>query len=173
MVNMTQRFILPDLLVSQHLRNTLVVAGTHDQQIHFLAHKNMDLGQLHLTTTLQETDLINEGRNGLLYGVVIGLLIGGYVLFFPTWITVSPTWYSDAAWYVVLIVTAGTASLLMGLGAATLGAHVLNADLREYKCSIDQGKILVMISSRFIQGTRVRQMVNAALQKIPRAITGS
>lgn len=67
----------------------------------------------------------SEGLHGIVYGAVIGLLIGVYVLFFPLWITASPAWYTHAPWFVIIAVTTLTSMLLLGLGAAMLGSHVL------------------------------------------------
>lgn len=66
-----------------------------------------------------------EGGHGILYGAAIGLVIGAYVLFFPLWITGSPAWYTHAPWFVIMAVTTFSSMLLLGLGAAMLGAHVL------------------------------------------------
>lgn len=66
-----------------------------------------------------------EAWHGAFYGGGLGLLLGGYVLFFPQWVTVSPTWYMQAHWYTVIAITMLAGMGLMGLGGAILGAHVI------------------------------------------------
>lgn len=76
-------------------------------------------------TVMASSNLWVEAWHGAAYGAALGLLLGGYVLFFPAWVTVSPTWYMQAHWYTVLVITMLAGIGLMGLGAAMLGAHVI------------------------------------------------
>lgn len=170
MTTLTQCFILPDVQVSQQLRNTLLVAGFDYRKIRFLADKKMHQGNVTLTPLLQESNLRTEAVNGLVYGLAFGLATGIYVLLVPNWMTTSPSWYSDAPWYVVLMVTMLSAALIMGLAAANLGAFVLNHRLQKYQNQIAQGKILMMISSPPQKGWLVRQIVAQILQKVPETV---
>lgn len=68
-----------------------------------------------------------EAWHGAGYGAGLGLLAGGYVLFFPQWMTISPTWYMQAHWYTVIAITMLAGMGLMGLGSAILGAHVIRS----------------------------------------------
>jgi hypothetical protein len=72
------------------------------------------------------THLLNEAMHGLGYGSCIGLGLGVYILFCPLWITLSPAWYTKAPWYTILLITTLACMLLMGCGAAALGANVLD-----------------------------------------------
>lgn len=85
-----------------------------------LADQPQDAQQL-----LANTKLMNEAWHGVWYGAGVGLLLGAYILYFPLWITVSPAWYTGAHWYVIMAITILTSTLVLGVGAAVLGAHVL------------------------------------------------
>jgi hypothetical protein len=165
-MNIKLEFLLPNLQSAQQIRKALLMASIEDKNIHFLANEDVKLGDLIPTTAFEGGNVMHEGERGLTYGMGLGLLAGLYVVFFPHWITLSPSWYTDASWYVVLAICILAGSIFFGLGAAILGANIYNTDLNQYKSRIVLGEILAIISTPIHKANKIRQLVHIELNRL-------
>ncbi len=119
-MNIQRKFSLPDTR-GLHGKNVRANAVDSSGAKPLMANQPQGAQQL-----MANTKLMKEAWHGVWYGAGVGLLLGVYILYFPLWITVSPPWYTGAHWYVIMAITILTSTLVLGVGAAILGAHVLH-----------------------------------------------
>lgn len=93
-----------------------------------------------------------------------GLLAGLYVLFVPSWLTSSPTLYSQSPWYILLMVTISLGAILTAIGAAFLGVNIFNTDFSKYKNRIAKGEILMIVSTDLYTIAKIRKIVKESLK---------
>lgn len=153
------KFMMPDLGTSLKVRNALLLGLVENKHIHFFAKEGINLANLNHATSLESSNLMHEGEKGILYGMGFGLIAGLYVLFFPSWVKISPTWYTQSPWYIVLIVTIFSAAVMTAIGAALLGTNILNSDMNKYKDRIAKGEILMIVSVNLYTAHKVRNIV--------------
>jgi hypothetical protein len=157
-------FMMPNLEASIQVRGALLAELVEIKDIHFLANEETDLADLNVANAVEGSNLLHEGEKGLLYGMGFGLLAGLYVLFFPSWLTTSPTWYSQSPWYVVLMVTISLGAIFTAIGAAFLGVNIFNTDLKQYKNRIGKGEILMIVSADLYRVPKIRRIVKDNLK---------
>lgn len=156
--------MLPNAELAHQARTALLMAEVPPDAIHFLASPQTKLGDLITASPFEGSNAIHEGEKGIFYGMGLGLLAGLYVLLFPKWVTVSPAWYSDAPWYVVLSITVTIGALFVAIGAAILGVQLFNTDLAQYKKRISQGEILLLVTTPIYQAKKIRNIVKPLLK---------
>ena len=161
-------FMLPDLATAVKVRDALLLGLVENKYIHFLAKQGTKLDDLNQTSAIEGSNLMHEGEKGILYGMGFGFLAGLSVLYFPDWITVSPSWYTQSYWYVVLIVTTLFGAIATAVGAALLGCNVFNSDIDQYKARIEKGEILMIVTVRLYEAHKVRNIVNKKLEALAR-----
>lgn len=76
------KFLLPDIKTANQASEALLLAKVDNKNICFLAKPGIDLGELQAASTLESTNIINEGEKGILIGATVGLLFGLYTHFF-------------------------------------------------------------------------------------------
>lgn len=84
-------FMLPDLATAVKVRDALLLGLVENKYIHFLAKQATKLDDLNQTSAMEGSNLMHEGEKGILYGMGFGFLAGLSVLYFPDWITASPS----------------------------------------------------------------------------------
>ena len=154
------KFMMPDLAASLKVRNALLLGLVENKHIHFLAKNGANLADLNDANSIESSNLMHEGERGALYGMGFGLIAGLYVLFFPNWLTDSPSWYSQSPWYMVLMVTIFSGAVITSIGAALVGSNILNSDFIKYKSRIAKGEILMTVSVNVYTEHKVRSIVN-------------
>lgn len=159
------KYMLPNVKTCKKVRTALLNASIPDESIKFIAKPETSTDGLNIASNLDSTNMLHEGGKGILYGMAFGLLSGIYVLTFPLWLTISPAWYSNAPWYVVIGILIFVGGVLMALAAALLGVNIVNTDLNKYKSKIDQGEILMIISVPLSQAHKMRQMIKSSLME--------
>jgi len=157
-------FLLPNMNAANKACDILLLARVNEKDIHFLAKLGTDMGKLKTASALEKTNIIHEGQRGVLIGAGVGLLVGLFVLIFPSWITYSPLWYTNSHWYVVLAVTMLAGAISVAVGAALLGVNVFNADLKHYKNRIDKGEVLMMVTVPFYSARKIRKLIDNPYQ---------
>lgn len=125
LIKMKSAFVVLSTLIPPGWKRLLKQSVIHNQQVPFLFTSKINPQQSN--KELAGTHLVNEAMHGIGYGACFGVLLGVYVLFCPLWVTVSPAWYTNAPWYVIVSITTLSSILLLGCGAAVLGSHVLNS----------------------------------------------
>lgn len=157
------KYMLPDLATCKKVRNGLLLASIQEESIQFLAKSGTPLDGLNIASNFDSTNMIHEGEKGIIYGVVFGLISGVYVLTFPLWVTVSPAWYNDAPWFVIMGTLVFFGAISMAFAASLLGVNIFNTDLNKYKSDIEQGEILMMVSVPLCVAHKMRQIIKSSL----------
>ncbi|PPD48906.1 MAG: hypothetical protein CTY14_00090 [Methylotenera sp.] len=157
-------FMMPNLETSIQVRSALLAGLVENKYIHFLANQETNLADLNKANAAEGSNFLHEGEKGILYGMGFGLLAGLYVLFVPSWLTSSPTWYSQSPWYIVLMVTISLGAILTAIGAALLGVNIFNTDLSKYKNRIAKGEILMIVSTDLYTIAKIRKIVKESLK---------
>jgi hypothetical protein len=157
------KYILPDIATCKKVRNALLLESIQEESIQFVAKSGTPMESLNIASDLDSTNMIHEGEKGLVYGVAFGIVSGIYVLTFPLWVTVSPAWYNDAPWFVIMGILILFGSLAMAFGATLLGVNIFNTDLNQYKQKIEEGEILMMLTVPLHQAHKMRQIIKSSL----------
>jgi len=156
---MKLKFLLPNIQAARKANDEMLHARVEANDVSFLAKPGTDLGGLPEANAIEATNTLNEGLKGVLMGAGIGLLGGLYVLYFPKWFTDSPTWFTNASPFAILIITVLMGAVAAAFGAALLGVNVLNSDLRQFKRRMDQGAVLMIVSTPFNRVKEIRNIV--------------
>lgn len=149
------KFLLPDIKSAHLASDALLLARVDDKAITFLAKPGTDLGKLQAASTIDSTNMINDGEKGVLYGAIIGLLIGLYIYYFQPW--VAETTKAHVA--VVIVVSTMVGALASAIGAAVFGVNMFNTDFNKYKNKIDSGAVLLIVTVPFQRSTEIRKII--------------
>jgi hypothetical protein len=145
-------FVLPDLESARLTANDLLLARVEFRHMHFLARRDMDLGDLHQANPLQKTDLVHGAEVGLVLGGVCGLLLGLFIVFSPPpGVTLE---------LVIVLATAVGGALLGAWVASLVGASVPNSRIKQYQADIDRGAILLMVDVPPSRIEEIRELVH-------------
>ena len=152
-------FLLPDLKAANIACEKMLLARVENNNIHFLAKKETDLGQLEVATATEKTNMINEAGHGILIGACLGLLGGVYVLTVPAWITYSPLWFTSAHWSTILTITSIFGAVSVAFAYAIFGVNLFNSDLEAFKSKIDKGAILMIVAVPIYRAKEIRKIM--------------
>ena len=150
------KFLLPDLQAANKAAESLLLARIDNKNISFVAKPDTDLGQLQAASTIESTNIVNDGERGLLIGAGIGLLIGLYMHYFQPWLTTS----MGVHWIVLVVIFTVLGALASAIGAAVFGVNLFNTDLNKFKDKIAAGAILMIVSVPLHRTNEVRKIVN-------------
>jgi len=147
-------FVLPDLASARRTADDLLLARIEDRHMHFLACRDVDLGELHAASILQKTDVRHATFVGAGLGVLIGAALGvalklgaldGYVSGFD----------------VGTVIVCAIAGLLLGAWCATLiGVSTPSVKLKDYERDFEAGRILLMVDVPHARVTEVQQLLH-------------
>jgi len=145
-------FVLPDLASARLTANDLLLARVEFRHMHFLARRDIDLGDLHEANPLQKTDLVHGAEVGLILGGIGGLLLGLFVVFSPPpGVTLE---------LIIVLATALGGALLGAWIASLVGASVPNSRLKQYQADIEAGRILLMVDVPPARVEEIRELVH-------------
>ena len=150
------KFLLPDIKTANQAAQSLLLARIDNKNICFLAKPGTDLGQLQAASTIESTNIINDGERGILIGAAIGLLGGLYMHYFQPWITTS----MGVHWATIIVITTIIGAVASAIGAAVFGVNMFNTDLNKYKDKIDGGTILMIVTAPFQRSNEIRKIVS-------------
>ena len=135
---------LPDVASARTLANDLLLARIEDKNMHFLARRGTDLGELHEASYLQKTDAVHGAYTGLVIGGIVGVLVGLILVQFqPGGVSIQLV-----AVLIAAVVGAGLGTWV----ASMVGLQVPNSRLKGFDPDIQAGKILLILdvpASRF------------------------
>jgi hypothetical protein len=155
-------FLLPDVESARLTANDLLLARVEFRHMHFLARRDIDLGDLHQANPLQKTDLVHGAEVGLVLGGIGGLLLGLFVVFSPPpGVTLE---------LIIVLATAIGGALLGAWVASLVGASVPNSRLKQYQADIEAGRILVMVD---VPPSRVEEIRELVHRRHPEASGGA
>jgi len=155
-MNLKLNFLLPDIKSANRASESLLLARVDNKNICFLAKPGVDIGELQAASTLESTNLINDGAKGVLFGASIGLLIGLYMHYFQPWITST----MNVHWLTIVAITTVFGAAASTLGAVIFGVNMFNTDLNKYKDKIDKGAILMIVSVPVYRLNEISKIVN-------------
>ncbi len=130
-------FVLANIDDAQNIEKELLLARVEDRHMHFLAKRDMDLGDLPVASVAEKTDIVHGMWNGLVAGGGTGAALGAIALYFPV--------IEQALGIGSILVFAMLGASFGVWVSATVGASVPNSSLREFSDIIDNGKILLMV----------------------------
>jgi hypothetical protein len=151
-------FLLPSVERAHQAFEELLLARIDEGHIHALAREGTALGDLPEATFLQKSDTMHGIRLGLLLGGAAGAVAGLVALLFP------PT--GVAMQLGVVLATSLVGAILGGWCAGVVGADVANTELRAFRDSIEQGKVLMIVD---IPKARVEEISHMVERRHPEA----
>ncbi len=149
-------FLLPDIKAANRASEALLLARVDNKNISFLANPDTYIGELLPASTIESTNMINDGARGVLTGASIGLMIGLYMHYFQPWITSSMNMH----WLSILAITTVFGAAASTLGAVIFGVNMFNTDLNKFKDRIDDGAILMIVSVPFYRSNEISKIVS-------------
>ena len=150
------KFLLPDIKTANQASEALLLARIDNKNISFLARPGTDLGKLQAASTLESTNVVNEGERGILIGASIGLIAGLITHFYFPIIPQS----LHINWMVLVGALMVLGAALSAIGAAVFGVNFFNDDLENYKKRIDEGAILMIVSAPFQRSNEISRIVS-------------
>ena len=119
------KFLLPDIKTANQASEALLLARIDNKNISFLAKPGTNLGKLQAASTLESTNVVNEGERGILIGASIGLIAGLITHFYYPAIPQS----LQINWMVLVGALMVLGAALSAIGAAVFGVNFFNDDL--------------------------------------------
>jgi hypothetical protein len=153
-------FLLPDVESATRTADDLLLARIEDRNMHFLARRGTELGELREASYLQKTDLLHGAGIGMALGGGAGLVLGAAIVAFP------PAGNPELG---TVLVTTLIGSALGAWMASMAAAAVPNSRLKQFQERIGEGKILAMVDVPFEQVERIKELV---LKRHPEAVSG-
>ncbi len=130
-------FLLPNVARARQVVDELLLARIDDHHIHVMAREDIQLGDLPEANLLQRSDLVHGMEIGLSVGGGTGILAGLVAINFPPEGLILDNW--------VLLVTAVSGAVIGTWVAGMIGTDIPNSQLKEFKSSVDEGQILMMV----------------------------
>jgi len=154
-------FVLPDVESAHRTANDLLLARIEDRHMHFLAKRDIDLGELHEANVLQKTDLLHGGGIGLMLGGIGGLVLGAVIVAWPP----EGTQPQMVAVLIAAVLGAGLGAWMSSMAAAALP----NSRLKQFEGDIEHGKVLAMVDVPYGRVEEIRALV---MRHHPEAVSG-
>jgi len=154
-------FLLPDVDSARQTANDLLLARVEDRNMHFLAKRGTDLGEMHEASYLQKSDLVHGISIGLAIGGFGGLALGAVIVTYPPEGT-NPQ-------LIVVLVAAVIGAVLGAWMSSMAAAAVPNSRLKQFQDDIDKGKVLLMVDIPYGRVEEIRELV---LGRHPEAVSG-
>lgn len=164
-MNITLKYLLADQDSYEFIKNALHNTEKSPLNLRCITQKDLHSKQVKHMRVLDDTSLISDCEKAVLAGMVLGLLGGIYVLAFPLWITISPAWYSDAPWYVILGTLSVAGGVVMGVGMAILRFQLSLRNKKRYLAQISQGKVLLLVTVPLHRACRIHSLIKAFIKR--------
>ena len=147
-------FVLPDLASARRTADDLLLARIEDRHMHFLARRDVELGELHAASILQKTDVRHASFVGAGLGVLIGAALGVALKLG----LLSGYGFDFGAGTVIACTLAG---LLLGAWCATLvGVSTPSVKLKDYERDFEAGRILLMVDVPHARVAEVQMLLH-------------
>ncbi|VAW74656.1 hypothetical protein MNBD_GAMMA13-1177 [hydrothermal vent metagenome] len=130
-------FLLPNVARARQVVDELLLARIDDHHIHVMAREGISLGDLPEANLMQRSDFIHGTEIGLSVGGATGILAGLVALTFPPGGIALDSW--------TLLVTAVAGAVIGAWVSGMIGTDIPNSRLKEFRSSVDEGWILMMV----------------------------
>lgn len=150
------KFLLPNIQVANQAAEALLLARIDNKNISFMARPGLALGKLQAASMVESSNMVNGGEKGILIGATVGLIFGLYTHYFQPWITES----MHINWMVLVGALMVLGAALSSIGAAVFGSNIFNDDLQKYKKRIDEGAILMIVSTPSNRSEEITKVVS-------------
>lgn len=150
------KFLLADIQTTNQVAASLLLAHVENKNMRFLARPGTHLGKLQAASTIESTNIIRDGKKGILIGAVIGLLGGLYLHDYQPWITT----FMDVHWLTFVVITTLIGAMVSAIGAAVFGVNLMSTDLNKFKDKIASGAILMIVTAPFQRANEIRSIVS-------------
>lgn len=128
---------LPDVASARGLANDLLLARVEDRNMHFLARRGTDLGELHQASYLQKTDTVHGAFVGFVLGGLMGVLVGALLVNYPV---------GGITLHMGAVLVASIVGACLGTWVASMvGLQVPNSRLKRFDPELQEGKVLLML----------------------------
>jgi hypothetical protein len=156
---MTSRiyFVMSNPAAAQLASKQLLLAKIDSHQMHFMAKKGTNLGQLPLVHMAQKTDLIHGAQLGGVIGLALGLAVGWYIY---AWMTPPAGMTFEAA---VVLVSALVGAALGAWISSMIGASRPNSRHRRFEKDLAAGRVLLMIDAPTRRAEELRDLLLRSL----------
>jgi uncharacterized membrane protein YeaQ/YmgE (transglycosylase-associated protein family) len=142
---------LPDVPSARTLANDLLLARIEDRNMHFLARRGTDLGELHEASYLQKTDTVHGAFTGFVLGGLMGVIAGVLLVNFPP---------GGLSIQLVAVLIAAIVGAVLGTWVASMvGLQVPNSRLKPFESDIQQGKVLLMLDVPMGRAQEVHEII--------------
>jgi hypothetical protein len=150
---------LPDMSCARLLANDLLLARVEHRNMHFLARRGTDLGELHEASFAQKTDTVHGAFTGLVIGGLMGMLLGTVLVNYPP---------GGADLQAGVVLVAAIVGAAFGAWVASMvGLQVPNSRLKEFEKDMEEGRILLMLD---VPGGRHEEMRAVIARTHPEAM---
>lgn len=146
--------VLPDLASARQTANDLLLARIEDRHMHFLARRDLALGELHAAGVLHKTDV----RHAFFIGAGLGVLLGAAV---GVWLKLGAFGAFDGFEFGAgtLVLCALVGLLLGAWGATLIGVSTPSVKLEGYQADFDAGRILLMVDVPHARVAEIRELL--------------
>jgi uncharacterized membrane protein YeaQ/YmgE (transglycosylase-associated protein family) len=142
---------LPDVPSARRLANDLLLARIEDRNMHFLARRGTDLGELHEASYLQKSDTVHGAFVGFVIGGLMGIVVGTLLVKFPP---------GGMPMQLVAVLVAAIVGAVLGTWVSSMvGLQVPNSRLKGFDQEIQDGKILLILDVPATRYEEVRAII--------------
>jgi len=145
---------LPDVASARSVANDLLLARIEDRNMHFLARRGTDLGELHEASYLHKTDTVHAAFLGLVVGGLMGVAVGLVLVSYPP---------GGTTMQLGAVLIAAIIGAFLGTWVSSMvGLQVPNSRLKDFDGDLQQGKVLLMLDVPAGRYDQVRAIIAKA-----------
>lgn len=149
-------FLVPDISVTKHIVNELLLARIEEKHIHVIAKSGTPLEELPEASLLQKSDFVPAVQQGLAVGGATGALAGLVAVALPP----ASTVIAGGILLAGALAGAGIGAWVSGM----VGMSVDNRRIKEFEEAIEAGHFLVLTD---VPASRVGEIETLVKQHIP------
>lgn len=149
-------FLVPDISVTRHIVNELLLARIEEKHIHVIAKSGTPLEELPEASLLQKSDFVPAVQQGLAVGGATGALAGLVAVALPP----ASTVIAGGILLAGALAGAGIGAWVSGM----VGMSVDNRRIKEFEEAIEAGHFLVLAD---VPAGRVGEIETLVKQHIP------
>lgn len=155
-------FILPDVSTAKAVEKDILIARIEDRRMHFLARRDIDLGDLPEASIVQKSDLTHGAFIGLITGAVTGVVIGCLLYLFDTF---GMSLGFTVSFGTILILFVIGSLMGMWISGTLIGVSAPNIHLKPFEKAMEAGHILMMVDVPKDRVEEIRSIIKGHFPK--------